>query len=175
MILLRHAQSHFNLHFSATRQDPGIEDPELTEEGLRQAQAVAESLRDQGIARIVASPYTRTLQTAEIVAARLGLDVEVKALVREQAYFTCDIGSPRSLLEQRFSGYRFAGLEELWWSPPPESDAELLLRCAAFRKESAAAPDWRETLVVTHWAFVKGLTGERLANCQSLRFDPTAG
>ena len=42
MILVRHGQSHFNLHFSATRVDPGIEDPELTDEGVRQAATAAE-------------------------------------------------------------------------------------------------------------------------------------
>ena len=31
MYLLRHGQSYFNLHFTPTRIDPGIEDPELTE------------------------------------------------------------------------------------------------------------------------------------------------
>jgi broad specificity phosphatase PhoE len=31
MILLRHGQSEFNLHFSVTRRDPGIADPKLTQ------------------------------------------------------------------------------------------------------------------------------------------------
>src|SRR3546814_12714551 len=38
MILVRHGQSHFNVHFARTRVDPGIVDPQLTEEGERQAQ-----------------------------------------------------------------------------------------------------------------------------------------
>ena len=33
MILLRHGQSEFNLHFIATRRDPGIVDPHLIEFG----------------------------------------------------------------------------------------------------------------------------------------------
>jgi broad specificity phosphatase PhoE len=37
MFLLRHGQSYFNLHFSATRVDPGIGDPGLTPLGLTQA------------------------------------------------------------------------------------------------------------------------------------------
>ena len=37
MILLRHCQSEFNLHFTRTRCDPGIVDPALTAEGLIQA------------------------------------------------------------------------------------------------------------------------------------------
>ncbi len=41
MFLLRHGQSYFNLHFTRTRVDPGIEDPELTPLGLEQAAAAA--------------------------------------------------------------------------------------------------------------------------------------
>ena len=69
MILLRHGQSEFNLHFSATRRDPGIIDPHLTELGRTQAQDAAQALMGQGIERIIVSPYTRALQTARPVAA----------------------------------------------------------------------------------------------------------
>jgi broad specificity phosphatase PhoE len=67
MILLRHGQSEFNLHFTATRRDPGIEDPRLTELGHRQAEQAAEALLAETggrIRRILASPYTRALLTA---------------------------------------------------------------------------------------------------------------
>jgi glucosyl-3-phosphoglycerate phosphatase len=58
MILLRHGQSEFNLHFGATRRDPGIIDPRLTELGHIQAHEAAQQLRRQGIERIIVSPYT---------------------------------------------------------------------------------------------------------------------
>ena len=38
MILVRHGESHFNVHFNVTREDPGIVDPGLTELGVMQAQ-----------------------------------------------------------------------------------------------------------------------------------------
>ena len=69
MILLRHGQSEFNLHFTATRRDPGIIDPRLTPLGHDQARQAAEALAGQGIRRIIVSPYTRALQTAAPVAA----------------------------------------------------------------------------------------------------------
>ena len=72
MILLRHGQSEFNLHFGATRRDPGIVDPRLTELGHTQAHEAAQQLVGQGIERIIVSPYTRALQTAHPVAAALG-------------------------------------------------------------------------------------------------------
>ena len=71
MILLRHGQSEFNLHYSATKRDPGIEDPRLTPLGHEQAEHAAEALANAGVRRIIASPYTRALQTAAPLARRL--------------------------------------------------------------------------------------------------------
>ena len=115
MILLRHGQSEFNLHFTATRRDPGIADPRLTELGHSQAEQAAEQLADQGIRRIIVSPYTRALQTARPVAARLGVPVSVDPIVRERFAFACDIGSPRAALERDWPGHDFSAVEEVWW------------------------------------------------------------
>src|ERR1700729_2577048 len=95
MILLRHGQSEFNLRFTATRRDPGIEDARLTEYGHHQAEQAASTLAREPITRIIASPYTRALQTAEPLARRLGLNIEVLPIVRERFGLACDIGSPR--------------------------------------------------------------------------------
>jgi broad specificity phosphatase PhoE len=48
MILLRHGQSEFNLHFTATKRDPGIVDAPLTDLGHAQAAAAAEELAASG-------------------------------------------------------------------------------------------------------------------------------
>ena len=109
MILLRHGQSEFNLAFNATRVDPGIPDPRLTEEGKRQARAAALALAAHPVERLIASPYTRALETAEIVAGELGLPIEVHLLVREHCMFHCDIGSPRSTLAQRWRFHLLPG------------------------------------------------------------------
>ena len=75
MILLRHGQSEFNLHFSVTRRDPGIIDPRLTPLGHQQAEEAAVALADAGIERIITSPYTRALQTVAPIARALGIPV----------------------------------------------------------------------------------------------------
>lgn len=172
MILLRHGQSHFNLHFSATRQDPGLVDPGLTPAGRRQAAEAAEVLGAHDLRRIVASPYRRTLETADVVAERLGLPVLVQPVIRERAFFTCDVGSPRSSLDRLWPAFDFADLSELWWPEPEESEAELERRCASFRAYAGALADWPHLLVVTHWGFIRGLTGCEVANGALLRFDP---
>jgi broad specificity phosphatase PhoE len=172
MILIRHGQSHFNVHYGATRQDPGIVDPGLTEDGVAQAQTAAQDLARHDISRIIASPYSRTLQTANIIAAELDLVITVETLVRERAYFTCDIGSPRSQLSTEWPDLEFGDLPERWW-PSSESEDELLGRCQRFRTTMAATTDWSRVLVVTHWGFIRGLTGQEVQNAAIVTFDPT--
>ena len=172
MILLRHGQSHFNVVFSATRKDPGIVDPSLTPEGRRQIAEVAVALASRNLRRVLASPYVRTLETAEIVAEALGLPVAIEPLVHERAFFTCDIGSPRSQLTARWPWFDFADLPERWWPEPEESEAELHERCHRFRRHAATLEDGSRVVVVTHWGFIRGLTGLEMPNGAVVPFNP---
>ena len=98
MFLLRHGQSYFNLHFNLTRVDPGIEDPELTPLGMQQAAAAAEKLANAPLTRIIVSPYTRALQTAQPFLESHHAPVDIMSEVRERTAFVCDVGStPESL------------------------------------------------------------------------------
>ena len=172
MILLRHGQSQFNTVYSATRVDPGIEDPLLTPDGERQAAEAGARLGNLGLCRIVSSPYTRTLHTAHIVAEVLDLPVSVEPLVREHAAFTCDVGTATSELRRRWPRFDFGDLPEVWWPELGESETEVRSRCARFRDASAVLKDWPHLLVVSHWGFIRGLTGAELANGDMVRFDP---
>lgn len=174
MILVRHGQSYFNLHYGATRVDPGIPDPELTETGREQASAAAEMLRDLPVRRLIASPYTRTLQTAHIIASALNLPIAVEPLVRERNAFTCDVGTSRTELAKRWPGLSFDHVEECWWGEGEESEAALTARTHRFRAAMAEASDWSNVAVISHWGFIRALTGEALANGAHRRFDPTA-
>ena len=173
MILLRHGQSEFNLHFTATRRDPGIKDPRLTPLGHSQAEAAAEALQAEGIRRVIASPYTRALQTAAPVARRLGLPVLVSPLVRERYAFTCDVGSPATALRAEWPDLDLAHVEEVWWPAEEEPADQVMARAARFRGEMAALEDWRHTLVVAHWGFILAMTGRSVGNGEWLRCDPT--
>ena len=172
MILLRHGQSEFNVVYSATGEDPGIQDPALTELGREQAGAAATALAGNGVARIVASPYTRALQTAEIVASGLGLGFTVEPLVGERHGFSCDVGSPRSVLETRWPVLSFGHIDEHWWPEADESDNQVADRCARFRNLAAGWEDHRDLLVVSHWGFILELTGVSAANAQPVEFHP---
>ena len=172
MILLRHGQSEFNLHFAVNRVDPGIEDPRLTPLGHEQAEAAAEALAGEGVRCIIASPYTRALQTAAPLARRLGLPVHVQPLVRERYAFACDVGSHTRELAAAWPDHDFSAVDPVWW-PEEEEPAEAILgRARSFRTTMRERPDWPHTVVVSHWGFILSMTGQSVMNGTWLRCDP---
>jgi broad specificity phosphatase PhoE len=172
MFLLRHGQSHFNLHFTETRVDPGIEDPELTPLGVEQAMAAALELADVALTRVIVSPFTRALQTAEPILAMHRVPVEIMHEVRERAAFVCDIGSPPGRLATRFPQHDFAHLPVRWWHEGTETLEATAARADSFRSFMAARDDSATTLLVSHWAFILALTGISLTNGEILEYEP---
>jgi broad specificity phosphatase PhoE len=172
MFLLRHGQSYFNLHYSATRVDPGIEDPELTPLGREQAAGAALALRDVGLSRVVISPFTRALQTAAPILATHDVAVEIRQDVRERAAFSCDIGARPEVLAKRFPKHEFTHLPSMWWYEGVETERETILRADAFRSMMAGRDDASHTLLVSHWAFILALTGASLTNGELMEYDP---
>ena len=65
VFLIRHAE----------REQEPRQDPSLTKDGIARSQALAQLLSSAGIKAIFTSQYTRTKQTAEPLAAKLGLTV----------------------------------------------------------------------------------------------------
>jgi glucosyl-3-phosphoglycerate phosphatase len=171
MFLLRHGQSYFNLHFNRTRVDPGIEDPELTPLGMEQAAAAAEKLSDASLTRIIVSPYTRALQTAQPFLGR-GAPLDIMHEVRERAAFVCDVGSTPELLAERFPHHDFAHLPRQWWHSGIEPTEATIARADAFRALVAAREDSATTLLISHWAFILALSGKSAANGEILEYDP---
>jgi len=169
VILVRHAESEWNRHYSRTRIDPNIPDPALTEAGRGQAEQLAEQLAAAGIARLVASPYRRTLETATIVAQALELKITIEPLVRERCVFSCDLGTSPRELAALWPDLDFGHLEEQWWGAPAESEASLARRCTAFRAKTDALADRSQVAVITHWGVIRALTGQELTNAAAIR------
>jgi len=173
MILLRHGQSEFNLLFTATRRDPGIPDPKLTELGHQQARDAAAALAGKGLRRIIVSPYTRALETAAPIAEALGIPVHINPNVRERYAFSCDIGTPVPVLARAWPQHDFSHLDDIWWPQVEEPAEQVEARARRFRGEMAALPDWADTLVVSHWGFILSLTGQSVMNGTLHHCDPT--
>ncbi len=77
--LIRHASNDVLRTGIAGRQ-PGVH---LNEQGRRQAESLAQCLASQGINHILSSPMERARETAEPLAKRLGLKVEVSPALNE--------------------------------------------------------------------------------------------
>ncbi len=81
-LFLRHGQTDWNVE----GRFQGQTDIPLNATGLAQATSAAKSLAGQRIDRIIASPLSRALTTARIVADQLALDVEIDPLLTERTF-----------------------------------------------------------------------------------------
>jgi len=80
LLLIRHGQSVGN----AADRIQGLNDEPLTELGREQAQALAYRVRAQyALSAVYSSPLLRARETAEIIAAVLGLEVRVEDRLKE--------------------------------------------------------------------------------------------
>jgi probable phosphoglycerate mutase len=76
LLLVRHALPR--------RSEPGQgSDPDLSNEGVEQAQRLPDALKRFPITHVVSSPQRRAVQTGQPVAAALGLPVEIDARLAE--------------------------------------------------------------------------------------------
>jgi broad specificity phosphatase PhoE len=177
MYLIRHGQSEFNLRFSQTGRDPGIIDAPLTKRGVEQAEGAAKHFlsmksteqRLKAPKRIIASPYTRALQTAAPIAKALGLPITVNALLGERRLYSCDVGTELPLLKNKFVDCDFASVEKNnWWPAANESDDDIAARVHAFHtlENLAREEELGEALIVSHWYFIFTLSALDCENCQ---------
>jgi probable phosphoglycerate mutase len=155
LVLLRHGETALTTQkrFSGIRQDVA-----LSEHGRQQAAEAAATFVKRGIIEaIVSSPLTRCRETADQVAATLGLPVEIDDDVRE-----CDFGE--------WEGLTFAEVQRQWpddltaWlastevAPPKgESIAEVLARVRRARDRLLRRHPARTVLVVSHVTPIKQL------------------
>ncbi|MER5924822.1 bifunctional RNase H/acid phosphatase [Streptomyces mirabilis] len=156
-VLLRHGETPLTpqKRFSGS----GGTDPSLSDVGREQAERVAAALAARGtVQAIVASPLTRTRQTAAAVAARLGLDVAIEDGLRET-----DFGA--------WEGLTFAEVQErypedlkTWLASPKaeptgggESFAATARRIATTRDKLIASYAGRTVLLVSHVTPIKSL------------------
>lgn len=154
-VLLRHGETPLTpqKRFSGS----GGTDPSLSAVGREQAERAAEALAGRGtIQHILASPLTRTRQTAAAVAERLGIEVTV-----EDGLIETDFGAWEGLT---FGEVRERYPDDLntWLSDPEaeptgggESFAATATRIAATRDKLVAAYAGRTVLLVTHVTPIK--------------------
>lgn len=82
LYVARHGQTEWNIQNRVC----GISDVELTPEGERQAEALAEVVRGYPADLIITSPLRRAVRTGEIIAAACGLPLRTEEALIEQNY-----------------------------------------------------------------------------------------
>ncbi|GCD38131.1 putative phosphoglycerate mutase [Streptomyces chrestomyceticus JCM 4735] len=156
LVLLRHGETALTpqKRFSGS----GGSDPELSEAGHRQATAVAAALAARGtVQAVVSSPLKRCRQTAETVAARLGLDVRVDEGLRETDFGAWE-GLTFAEVQERHPEDLAAWLGSAKAAPTGgESFASVARRVALSRDKLLARYAGRTVLLVTHVTPVKTL------------------
>lgn len=101
--LVRHGQSESNALglLSSYPEIPGMTVRHLTEEGIRQVKETAEKLREENVDIIIASPLTRTVETATIISEATGVPVLQDVRLRETNFGIYDAGP----IERFFNAY----------------------------------------------------------------------
>ncbi|WP_031075417.1 bifunctional RNase H/acid phosphatase [Streptomyces sp. NRRL WC-3742] len=156
-VLLRHGETPLTpeKRFSGS----GGSDPELSDKGRWQAERAAEALAARGsVQAVVASPMLRTRQTAEIVAARLGLDVRYEDGLREVDFGDWE-GLTFAEVQQRHPDDLTAWLGSTKARPTgsTESFASLTHRAGVARDKILARYAGKTVLVVSHVSPIKTL------------------
>ncbi|MCL8010306.1 bifunctional RNase H/acid phosphatase [Streptomyces sp. AS02] len=156
-VLLRHGETPLTpqKRFSGS----GGTDPSLSDVGREQAERVGAALARRGtIQHIVASPLTRTRETAGIVAAHLGLDVSIDDGLRETDFGAWE-GLTFGEVRERYPDDLNAWLADPEARPTGdgESFAATATRMAATRDKLIAAYTGRTVLLVTHVTPIKTL------------------
>lgn len=169
LILARHGRTAWN----AVGRWQGHADPPLDDEGRTQAAELAGSLVAAGIGAIVSSDLARAVETAGIVAGRLGLPVTEDLRLRE-----IDVGSwsglTRAEVAERYPE-GFARWQAGEIGHDGETREQLAARVAAALVDVAALHPGATVLVVTHGGAIRaarrlalGDPGEPVANCATV-------
>ncbi|MEU3988721.1 bifunctional RNase H/acid phosphatase [Streptomyces platensis] len=156
-VLLRHGETALTpeKRFSGS----GGTDPELSAAGRRQAEAAAAALAARGsVQAVVSSPLRRCRETAQAVAARLGLEVRIEEGLRETDFGAWE-GLTFAEVRERFPEDLDAWLGSARVAPTGggESFATVARRVAVARDKLLARYAGKTVLLVTHVTPVKTL------------------
>ncbi len=142
LLLIRHALP------VRRQQVAGAADPELSDDGRRQAELLAEYLRSDPLTAIYASPLRRSYQTAQPVADSHGLEIVV---VEEVAEYDREANEYVPVEELKRTGDpRWHDLLNGIWPEGAESKESFRARCVAAIEALIAAHPGEHIAVVCH-------------------------
>lgn len=159
LLLVRHGAT------SATAENrfSGASGVELSAEGRAQVAQLAERLSSEKIAAIYASPLSRTIETAEILAKAHRVPVEKRDGLKEISHGRWE-GLTRAEVEERFPGeYPAWDADPFTFAPVGgESGLAVLARALPVIREIVVAHEGQRVLVVSHKATLRLLISSLL-------------
>ncbi|WP_309134593.1 histidine phosphatase family protein [Cellulomonas sp.] len=157
LLLVRHGQTSSNVGHHLDTAEPGAD---LTPLGRRQAEALVPALAGRGVDALYASTLVRTQQTAAPLAAALGLDVRVRAGLREVAAGELEMASDHASVMAYLRAVLRWGTGDLAARVPGGEDGtQALGRFDEVVEEVAAAGE--TVVVVSHGAIIRAWVAAR--------------
>jgi isoleucyl-tRNA synthetase len=153
---MRHGQTANNL-LGVWSCDSHVVDP-LTEEGKRQVEATAQTLKDKNIDIIISSPFPRTQQSAHEVARVLGIDE--KEIIADKRLGEWNIGAEydKRPFADFFAIRNASGVDRYHFKTEDgESYAEVFKRVGDFLYDIEKEYQGKNILIVSHGAPCRSL------------------
>ena len=157
---MRHGEAEHNLKKVFPLEEDGFKS-NLTENGKEQASLAAQFFKEAGIEVVYASPFSRTRETAEIIALPRGLKVHKDRLLREIDIGLCE-GLTKEEMKLKFPEFFEKRGLDYFGVPYPngESPNDVRKRVLKFLKKIESVKG--VVLIVSHNGF-----NRNLVNCLS--------
>ena len=151
LYLARHTQTNYNVE-KRLNADPSV-DVRLTEQGIQQAESLAEKLKDQKFDAIYISELPRTRQTAEFINQHHDLPLVVDKRLNDHSS-----GFEGRRIDEFMEA--FAEDHDRWHTRfnDGESLAEARMRAEEFLHELKTKP-YASVLIITHGYIVESIYG----------------
>jgi broad specificity phosphatase PhoE len=149
LLLARHGETDWN----RDGRFQGHADTPLNDLGREQARALAEKMADVDV--IYSSDLTRAVETAQVVADRLGLEVRVDSRLRERSFGRWE-GLTRGEIEEAFrDDYERWRTGKSFGAEDAETHEAFAERIEAFLADVLAKHPDETVLVITHGGSIR--------------------
>ena len=159
VFLVRHGATQL----TAENRFSGAVGVELSDEGRWQAARLGERLQNEKVTAIYASPLSRTMDTARIVAGPSSLTIQQRDGLREISHGRWE-GLTRAEVEERYVGEYEAWEEDPFTFAPEggESGVAVLARALPVMREIVSNHPGQQVIVVSHKATIRLLLSSLL-------------
>lgn len=155
--IVRHGETDYNVNHITQ----GHTDSNLTENGIKQAEALAQVFKDIQFDIVYSSDLSRAKRTAEIITLDRNITVNTSKLLRERSYGMYD-GRPSSIfvsenkeILEKLKTLPRLEKRKVKFAPDIESDEEINHRMITFLSELDETNENKTILITTHGGIMR--------------------